>query len=153
MQKKIGKMFFVLEIIVCELVNVKFVLLRREYLWSAVYVLTNSLKTLHELKETFSNWIGFKVFSKYVKGGFQQCVGRFRMLLLELSYETPLFRHLSNHVNRSLWFPKYSSDEAHLFFQNVQNLIKISKMQKKIKKTFFVSEIIAYELVALNCPY
>ena len=72
MQKKIGKIFFVLEIIVCELVNVKFVLLRREYLWSAVYVLTNSLKTLHELKETFSNWNGFKVFSKYVKGGFGQ---------------------------------------------------------------------------------
>ena len=43
--------------------------------------------------------------------------------------------------------------EGHLFFENVQNLMQISKMQEKIKKKLFVFEIIASELVALNCVY
>ena len=37
--------------------------------------------------------------------------------------------------------------------ENVQNLLEISKMQKKIQKKSFVSEIIVCELVALNCLY
>ena len=43
--------------------------------------------------------------------------------------------------------------EGHLFFENVPNLMQISKMQEKIEKKFFVFEIIASELVALNCLY
>ena len=39
------------------------------------------------------------------------------------------------------------------FFENIQNLIFMSKVQKKIEKTFFFLEIIAYELAALNCLY
>ena len=39
------------------------------------------------------------------------------------------------------------------FFEKVQNLMKISKMQRKIDKKFFVFEIIVSELVALNCLY
>ena len=35
--------------------------------------------------------------------------------------------------------------------ENVQNLMEISKMQKKIAKTFLVSEIIASEMAALSC--
>ena len=38
-----------------------------------------------------------------------------------------------------------------LFFENVQNLNEISKMQKKIAKKVFVFEILASKLVALNC--
>ena len=38
--------------------------------------------------------------------------------------------------------------EGHLFFENVQNLMQISKMQEKIEKKLFIFEIIASELVA-----
>ena len=38
-----------------------------------------------------------------------------------------------------------------LFFANVQDLMKISKMQEKIENKVFVFEIIASEIVALNC--
>ena len=50
-------------------------------------------------------------------------------------------------------FTKYISYEGHLFFENVQNLIYLSKMLKKIQKKFFLLEIIAPELAALNCLY
>ena len=39
------------------------------------------------------------------------------------------------------------------FFQNVQNLMQIWKMQKKIQKKSFVFEINASELFAFNCLY
>ena len=38
-----------------------------------------------------------------------------------------------------------------LLFGKVQNLNEISKMPQKIEKKFFVFEILASELVALNC--
>ena len=38
--------------------------------------------------------------------------------------------------------------EGHLFFENVLNLMQISKMQEKIEKKLFVFEIISSELVA-----
>ena len=38
--------------------------------------------------------------------------------------------------------------EGHLFVENVQNLMQISKMEKKIEKKLFVFEIISSELVA-----
>ena len=38
-----------------------------------------------------------------------------------------------------------------LFFANVQDLMKISKMQEKIENKLFVFEVIASEIVALNC--
>ena len=84
---------------------------------------------------------------------FKKSLDLFTMLLFEGCSETGLFRHLSNHCFLSLQFPKYISYEGHLFFQNVQNLIFISKMQKKIEKIFFLLEIIASELVALNSLY
>ena len=45
------------------------------------------------------------------------------------------------------------SYDTQLFFENVQYLIQMSKLQKKIQKKFFGSEIIASELIALNCLY
>ena len=39
------------------------------------------------------------------------------------------------------------------FFENVRNLKQIRKIQKKIEKRSFVSEINASELFALNCVY
>ena len=59
------------------------------------------------------------------------------MLLVEMSSETSLFRHLSNHVFRSPYFRKYISYEGQLFFHNVQNLMYISKTRKKIDEKVF----------------
>ena len=39
------------------------------------------------------------------------------------------------------------------FLENVENLTEMSKMQEKMKEKLFVFEIIASELVALNCLY
>ena len=50
-------------------------------------------------------------------------------------------------------FGKKSAMRAYLFFENVLNFMQISKMQEKIDKKLFVFEIIASELVALNCLY
>ena len=45
------------------------------------------------------------------------------------------------------------SYEGLLFLTNVYSLIEILKMRKKIDKRFFVFEIIASELVPVNCLY
>ena len=81
----------------------------------------------------------------------QQCLNPFTMLPVKGSLETGLFGHISTHVFRSAYFRKEISYEGHLFFENVLNLMQISKMQEKIDKKIFVFEIIASELVALNC--
>ena len=114
------------------------------------------LRSFVSLKETFSKAITFTVISKYAKGAsfrLQQCFDPFAMLSVEGSSETRLFRHLSSHVFRSRYFRKYISYEGHLFLANVQNLIYILKVPKKIYKRFSVFEIIASELVAFNCLY
>ena len=83
----------------------------------------------------------------------QQCLNPFTMLPVKGSFETGLFGHLSNHVFRSAQLRKEISYEGHLFFENVLNLMQISKMQAAIDKKVFIFEIIASELVALNCLY
>ena len=75
------------------------------------------------------------------------------MVLVERFSETMIFRHLSNHLFRSPQFWKYISYDDHPFFENVQNLIYISKLQKKIERNFLVSEIIGSELFVSNCLY
>ena len=50
-------------------------------------------------------------------------------------------------------FGNTSAMRVILFDENVQNLNEISKMQQKFEKKFFVFQIIASELVALNCLY
>ena len=67
------------------------------------------------------------------------------------SFETGLFGHISRHVFPSAQFRKEITYEGHLFFENVLNLMQISKMQEAIDKKVFVFEIIASKFVALNC--
>ena len=40
-----------------------------------------------------------------------------------------------------------------IFFENIQNLMYISKMKKQIQKMLSVSEVIAFEYTVLNCLY
>ena len=66
----------------------------------------------------------------------RQCLNPFTMLPVKGSFETGLFAHISNYVFRSALFLKKISHEAHLFFENVINLMQISKIAEKIKKAF-----------------
>ena len=75
------------------------------------------------------------------------------MLLVAGSSEMSLFRHLSNHVFRSLLVQKYISCDGRPFFENIQSYIEVGKMQKIIRKIFFVSEIIPSEDVGKICVY
>ena len=59
---------------------------------------------------------------------FEQCLEPLTMLLVEGSFETELFQHLPNQVFCSPKFQKYINCEGHLFLQNVQNSLCISKM-------------------------
>ena len=77
----------------------------------------------------------------------------FTMLLVERSSKTGLFRHLSNHVFGVRNSGNTKALRVIFFFQNIQTLMEISKEQKNIEKTFVVFEIIASELVSLNCLY
>ena len=84
---------------------------------------------------------------------FKQSFGPFNVLtVLKCSY-TGLFQHLSNPA----FFPSVIS-EANNFrgsslFQRVSNFMSILEMQKKVQKIFFDFEVIAFELVSLNCRF
>ena len=62
---------------------------------------------------------------------FEQCLGPFIMMLFKGFSETGLFRYLSNHGFLSPAFRKDISYESHLYFENFQNFIDISKIQRK----------------------
>ena len=83
---------------------------------------------------------------------FQQCLGQFSILLVEGLSETGRFRQLSNHIFGVRNFGNISAMRVN-FFKRIPNLIYISKIQKTFPKNFLVFEVIAYELVALNCFY
>ena len=84
---------------------------------------------------------------------FQMCLDPVPMFLVEGTSKTVFYRHLSNRFFPRRQFGKHIGYEDHLLFENVQNLMSISKMQRKIEKKYFVSEIIISDLVALNCLY
>ena len=75
------------------------------------------------------------------------------MLVVERSSEMGLFRRLFNHVFRNPYVQKYINHQGHLFFENVKNLILILKLQKKVQKIIFLSEINASQFVSLNSLY
>ena len=75
------------------------------------------------------------------------------MLLVKGSSETGLYKHISNYVSGVRNFENTKAMKVIFFFKNVENFSKTSKKQQKIPKKFFVSEIIASELVSLNCLY
>ena len=94
------------------------------------------------LRDIFSNSIAFKVINKYDKGAVVQIAAVLRSLtafLVEVSSQARVFRHLFLQVFRSSQFLKKITYDGHLFIENVQNLIGLSKMQKQIENIFFVS--------------
>ena len=78
-------------------------LLRREYLSSAVNVLTNTYKALHLSKTDFFKSITFKMITKYGNGAvvrWEQCLNPFTMFPVKGYFKTGLSGHISNHVFR-----------------------------------------------------
>ena len=101
--------------------------------------------------EVLSEW--WKNMSKLLPCIFQQCLADFKILTVLRCTETRLFRHLGNHVFRSLKLGKYLNHEPHPFFQNVQHLLETSEMQKEIAETFSISGILAFKVVAPNIHF
>ena len=68
---------------------------------------------------------------------FQQCFGPITMLLIKESSETRLFKHLSNHVFRSPYVPKYMSSQGHLFLWKCSKLnVNLANAKKKFEAIF-----------------
>ena len=71
---------------------------------------------------------------------FQQCLGRSAILLFKGSTETGLFRHLANHVFGVDNFQNAKAMRV-IFFKKCLKFKLISKMEQKISRKCFVSEI------------
>ena len=84
---------------------------------------------------------------------FQQSLGPFAMFVVEDTSKMGFHRHSFNHLFRKRKFAKCIGYEGRLFFENVQNFMYISKMDRIIEQKPFDSGIIVSELVALNCLY
>ena len=81
---------------------------------------------------------------------FHKCFGPSTMWLVEGSSKTGLLRHLSNHVFGVHNLRNTKTMRVILASKCLKFNIDF-KMQPKIEKKFFVSGIIASELVPLNC--
>ena len=75
------------------------------------------------------------------------------MFTVEVCSEVRQSKHLSNHIFDSLSFRKYIGYECHPFFQNVQNLMRISKIERKIEQIFLVFQIIAFDIIPAESTY
>ena len=84
---------------------------------------------------------------------FQQSLGPFAMFF----FKRPLKRHFTEFYLLTFFggsnLGTTSAMRVIFFFENVQNLMEISKMQRKSEKKTFVSQVIVSELVALNFLY
>ena len=90
---------------------------------------------------------------KVLPSGLEQCLDPITMLLVEGFLKQEL---LDNYLIKFCGvcnFGNKSAMRVTYLTQNFSKLMKISKMQRKMKKKFFVSQIIVSELVALNCVY
>ena len=123
---------------------VKLSLLRTGYFSSAANVLRSSPKIWHVNKRDFFkfNWpLQYSMnMIKMLWCRFQQCLGTSPMLLVQGSSETGLFILLSNH---NIGVRNFGNTKAMrvTFFKKCLNFKLISKMEQKIWKTCFVSEI------------
>ena len=131
-------------------------LLIREYLSSAVKVLTKRLRNFHVSKSDFYNSITFTVITQNDKGALIKTESMFRTVYLVACRDV-----FSNRNVETFIWPRLSwlvISEIHKlwgssFFENIRNLMQIGKTQKKIQKKCFVLVIKASELFAFSCLY
>ena len=83
---------------------------------------------------------------------FQQCLGTFTILLVEESAETGLLRHLDDY---SFGVPNIGNTKSMrvIFFSKYLKIKLDFKNAAKNRENAFFAEILASELVSLNCPY
>ena len=63
--------------------------------------------------------------TKILPCGFKQCFGPFNLLTADRFSDAGLFRHLSNRTFSSLMFQKPITSEPYLFFESIENFMKI----------------------------
>ena len=73
------------------------------------------------------------------------------MLLVEGSSQAGLFRHLDDHVFGVRNYGNAKSMRVIFFFSKYLKFITHFKNGAKNSEKFFISDIIAFELVSLNC--
>ena len=156
MQKKIQKIFFNFYINAFE-----FVAINTLFYWEKILLISCQYvnKQSQNFRYNYDRLFGAQCLSKSSKNmtklltcWFKQCFGPINMFTVRKCSHTGLFRHLSNplfgvHNSRKI------SPMRLLFLQSIQNLMKISEMEKKIQKIFFSLEITPSQLVALNTRF
>ena len=118
---------------------IKLSLLRRGYFSLVRNDLTSCPKISMWIRETFSNSIDLSVINEYDKGAVMQIwtvLGHVYHLLVEGWYEMGSFKTFIWPRFRSPYFRKYKIYPGQLFFRNIWNLLRISKIQQKIEKRF-----------------
>ena len=105
------------------------------------------------IKETFSNSIELAVIIQSDKESAIQISTVLGHVYHERIYERWLFTQLSDYVFRVRSFEITISLKVIIFVKILKISSRFPKCTKKIDKKFFVFEIIASELVSLNCLY
>ena len=118
-------------------------LLRTGDFSSAGNVLSSSPKIWHVNKRDFTfqlTWNWSMNMINWLLGRFLQSLGTFTMLLVEGSYETGIFRHLSHYV---FGFPNFEIPKSmtviFFLFNMFKTFMYIWNMQQIIRKKFFAS--------------
>ena len=107
------------------------------------------------IRETFSNTISLPGTNEYDQGTLMQIstvLGHVYHIPIEGSSETGLFRHLSDYIFGVRNFENAKSMRV-IFFSKPRIFNLDFKNAAKTEKKFNLSEIIASELVSLNCLY
>ena len=140
-RKKLGKLFCFWDNYIWKCCNT-FSLLRREYLSSAVNVLTNRPNIFHITRDTFRNWLACTLTNKYRKGAAVQIWRAFRSV-----YHVTCRRVLSNwffldiYLTAFFGVPKFknTSPMRIIFFLKIFKMeSKFAKCKKKLRKDFLV---------------
>ena len=109
------------------------------------------------LRETFSSSIAFTVINIYGQGGVIQISVVFGRVY-HVACQTFVWNRTFLDIYLTTFFgarnfANTSAMRGIFYFENVQTLIEISKIQRKIEKNLFVFHIIAFELAFLICLF
>ena len=105
------------------------------------------------LSPTQLTWMWSMNMIKNLCYRFEKFFGTFSMLVVEKSSETWLYRHFFNHVFRVRIFANEKAVRVIFFSKYSKFNLDFRIAAKNWEKVFFVSEIIACELVSLNFLY
>ena len=132
-----------------------FPLLRREYLSSALHGFKKCSKILHITQRDFFNLIALTVTSKFGKGAVVQISTVFRpayhVTCRRVLWKGTFYRFIYPLSSESVSSKIHQLWGSCLFWKCSKLNLNFENAKLKVNKTFFVSEIIASENVAINC--